>query len=200
MWRAARRSASVPGPRPSKRTTNSSISATASSTSVSMASRRDRAASVRAVSGIRAGVAADADAICGVYNEGVEDRVGTFQTWPSEPSDFVRRLAPDVREPLLVAVDGADLMGWAGVIPYSERPFYSGIGEYQVYVARAARGRGVGTRLLTGLADAAEARGYWKLVGKLFATNGASIALARACGFREVGLHRRHGQLDGEWL
>jgi len=28
---------------------------------------------------------------------------------------------------------------------------------------------------------------------------GASIALLRACGRREVGVHRRHGALDGEW-
>ena len=41
--------------------------------------------------------------------------------------------------------------------------------------------------------------GYDKLVGLLFASNGASRALAARCGFREVGVHVRHGRLDGAW-
>ena len=45
----------------------------------------------------------------------------------------------------------------------------------------------------------AELRGYWKIVGLLFPTNAASLGLIRACDFREVGLHQRHGQLDGRW-
>jgi L-amino acid N-acyltransferase YncA len=41
--------------------------------------------------------------------------------------------------------------------------------------------------------------GYWKLTGKLFPENAASLALVRRCGWREVGLHLRHGRLDGAW-
>jgi phosphinothricin acetyltransferase len=36
-------------------------------------------------------------------------------------------------------------------------------------------------------------------VGKIFTSNTASIAMVLACGWREVGVHRRHGRLDGEW-
>jgi phosphinothricin acetyltransferase len=57
----------------------------------------------------------------------------------------------------------------------------------------------VGLALLEGLADAARARGYHKLVGKLFTTNEASAAMLRAAGWREVGVHRRHGRLEDEW-
>jgi L-amino acid N-acyltransferase YncA len=146
---------------------------------------------------IRGAAADDAPALSAIYNEGIEDRVGTFQTWPSTRSDFADRVRCE--EPLLVAQAGGEVLGWAGIVPYSERPFYAGVGEYQVYVARSARGQGVGTALLTELVSAAEGRGYWKLVGKLFATNAASIALALRCGFREVGVHLRHGRLDGEW-
>jgi len=49
------------------------------------------------------------------------------------------------------------------------------------------------------VAAAAEERGYYKLIGKIFPSNAASIALVTACGWREVGVHRRHGRLDGEW-
>jgi len=144
----------------------------------------------------RAGLA-DASAIAQIFNQGVEDRVGTFQTWPSAASDFSSRVDGDA--PLLVAESGGRAVAWAGVIPYSDRPFYSGVGEYQIYVERELRGRGIGARLLSDLAAAAAEAGYWKLLGKLFASNKASIALARRCGFRQVGVHMRHGRLDGEW-
>jgi len=146
---------------------------------------------------VRPADAGDAPALSAIYNQGIEDRVGTFQTWPSTHSDFVRRVHG--QEPLLVAEAGGSVVGWAGIVPYSDRPFYAGVGEYQVYVARSARGQGIGAALLDDLVAAAEGRGYWKLVGKLFATNEASIALALRCGFREVGVHLKHGRLDGDW-
>ena len=68
-----------------------------------------------------------------------------------------------------------------------------------MYVRRTARGRGVGRALLTELAASAETVGYWKLTGKLFTENDASLALVRRCGWREVGTHLRHGRLEGEW-
>ena len=49
------------------------------------------------------------------------------------------------------------------------------------------------------LVDEAERCGLWKLVSRIFPENEASLALCRALGFREVGLYRRHGRLDGEW-
>ena len=91
------------------------------------------------------------------------------------------------------------MVGWAAVAAYSDRCVYAGVGEYTIYVDRGARGAGLGRELLEALAGAARDAGYYKLVGKLFTTNAASIALARRCGFREVGVHERHGRLDGEW-
>ena len=82
---------------------------------------------------------------------------------------------------------------------YNPRECYRGVGEATVYVERGARGRGIGWRLLEALAVEAERAGYWKLIGRLFPENEASRALLRSCDFREVGVHRRHGRLDGEW-
>jgi L-amino acid N-acyltransferase YncA len=52
---------------------------------------------------------------------------------------------------------------------------------------------------LEGLVKEAEDRGLWKLVSRIFPENRASLALCRSVGFREVGIYRRHGKLDGEW-
>jgi len=102
--------------------------------------------------------------------------------------------------PLLVATGEDDaVVGFARVSAYSDRCVYSGVGEHGVYVARAARGGGVGRRLLEALAAAAEQAGLYKLTSRVFADNAASRAVHLAAGFGEVGIQRRHGRLDGEW-
>ena len=93
-----------------------------------------------------------------------------------------------------------ELLGWAKVAAYSDpHDYYATIGEATLYVARRARRAGVGRALLVALAEAAERDGYHKLIGKLFTTNQASIGLLRRCGWRDVGVHVRHGRLEGEW-
>jgi L-amino acid N-acyltransferase YncA len=68
-----------------------------------------------------------------------------------------------------------------------------------LYVDRAARRRGVGRALLEALATEAADGGRYKLTAKIITTNESSIALFRACGWSDVGVHRRHGRLDREW-
>ena len=83
--------------------------------------------------------------------------------------------------------------------PYSDRCVYEGVGEHGVYVARAARGEGIGLKLLTALCEEAERTGLYKLTSRVFTDNAASRAVHVAAGFHEVGIQRRHGRLDGRW-
>src|SRR3954464_9404299 len=103
--------------------------------------------------------------------------------------------------PFIVAADAGsgDILGFARVSAYSTRRAYAGVGEHAVYVAPAARGRGVGVKLLEALAGAAEAAGYYKLTSRVFTTNAASLRLHRSAGFTEVGIQRHHGRLENEW-
>ena len=140
----------------------------------------------------------DAEAIARIYNEGIEDRLATFETR--------HRSADDIRDwvddgfPLVVVEDGEILVAWASAPPYRPgREAYAGIGEFSVYVARSERRRGAGRSAMEALAVEARRRGYWKLVSRIFPENEASLALCRAVGFREVGIYRRHAKLDGEW-
>jgi len=139
----------------------------------------------------------DIPAVAAIYNEGIAGRQATFETRPREPEEVAAWLQEDGT--LLVAAEGERVLGWARMTPYSDRCVYAGVGEYAAYVAAAARGRGVGRQLLDALCREAEASGRHKLIGRMFAANAASRALARAAGFREIGLERRHGRLDGEW-
>jgi L-amino acid N-acyltransferase YncA len=142
--------------------------------------------------------AADADAICAIYNHGIEGRQATFETSPRAPEDIQEWLTSSL--PFLVAVDESGrVLGWAKVSPYSDRCVYEGVGEHAVYVHPEVRGRGIGRLLLEELSLTAERAGLHKLTSRVFSTNHASLATHRAAGFYEVGVQPRHGRLDGEW-
>ncbi|HEX7058721.1 MAG TPA: arsinothricin resistance N-acetyltransferase ArsN1 family A [Solirubrobacterales bacterium] len=140
----------------------------------------------------------DAERSCAIYNAAMVERGSTFETEPRSVEDFSSRIASE-RFPFLVAREDEEVVGWAGLGRYSDRPCYAGIGECSIYVAVEQRGRGIGTALTEALATEAARRGFHKLIGKLFTDNIASIRLVERCGFSPVGTHRRHGQLDGEW-
>jgi phosphinothricin acetyltransferase len=140
----------------------------------------------------------DATAIARIYNEGIEDRLGTFETEPRLETDV--RVWIESGYPVVVAEDGGEVIAWASAPPYrAHRPAYAGVADFSIYVARAARGRGVGRVTMAALIAEAEGRGYWKLVSRIFPENEASLALCRSLGFREVGTYRRHAKLDGVW-
>jgi L-amino acid N-acyltransferase YncA len=140
----------------------------------------------------------DAEAIAAIYNGAIEERSATFETRPRSPDEIAHRIETSTL-PFLVARDADALAGWAALSPYGDRAVYAGVAEASVYVVPAARGRGIGSRLVEAIAEAARAQGIHKLLGKIFMTNAASMRLVERCGFREVGVHRRHGRLDGEW-
>ena len=146
---------------------------------------------------VRPATPADAEALAAIYNEGIADRVATFETRPRRAEDA--RAWIGGRLPCVVAVRDGAVVGFARVGPYSDREAYAGVGDHGVYVARAARGEGIGRLLLDAICRAAEAAGLHKLTSRIFSDNAASIAAHEAAGFVVVGVQRRHGRLDGEW-
>jgi L-amino acid N-acyltransferase YncA len=142
----------------------------------------------------------DAAAIAHIYNQGIEERIATFETEPRTAEQLEAILAErgDRYPTVVVECDGA-VVAWAGVSSYRSRPCYAGVAEFSVYVDRSARGTGAGRAALEALFVACQERGFWKLVSRIFPENEPSRALCRKVGFREVGLYIRHGKLDGQW-
>jgi phosphinothricin acetyltransferase len=149
---------------------------------------------------VRPATLSDAQAIARIYNQGIEDRIATFETEPRTTEMVAAWLgANGGRFPTVVVEQEGVVIAWARASEYSTRPCYSGIAEFSVYVERSARGTGAGRTAMHGLIEACEARGFWKLLSRVFPENRASRALCVAAGFREVGLHQRHARLDGVW-
>jgi phosphinothricin acetyltransferase len=153
--------------------------------------------SERAPLSIRPAEPGDAQRVSEIFNQGVEDRVATFETHQANAEDAGCWIEEDL---VIVAEREDGLVGWAKASPYADQhDYYDGVREATAYVERGARHSGVGRELLDALASSAADAGAHKLIGKIFTSNEPSIALVKELGWREVGVHERHGTLDGEW-
>jgi phosphinothricin acetyltransferase len=131
-----------------------------------------------------------------IYAEGIATDNATFETvvpdWPKWDSGHHKKCR-------LLARDDREIVGWAALSPVSSRRVYAGVAEVSIYVAESVRGRGAGKALLKALIEASERFGIWTLQAGIFPENVASVRLHKSCGFREVGLRQRVGQLAGVW-
>src|SRR6266511_5617521 len=149
---------------------------------------------------VRPARAEDADAICLIYNEGIADRA-TLETDLRTADERRSWLAArDARHPVVVVEHDGVVVGWASLNVFNARDAYRHVADISVYVARPSRGKGAGTVLLGRLVELAREIGFHKVVLAGFPHNAASVALYRRLGFREVGLYREQGLLDGQWV
>jgi phosphinothricin acetyltransferase len=139
----------------------------------------------------------DAAAIAGIYNEGIEDRIATFETEPRRRKEVLGWF--DAGYTLVVVEAEGRVVAYAAAFPYRSRICYAGVREFSVYVARADRGNGFGRQALEALIEAARGRGDWKLLSRVFPENVASLRLLASLGFRAIGTYKRHAKLDGVW-
>jgi len=144
--------------------------------------------------------AADAAAVAAIYNQGIAERMATFETEPRSPSTIAGQFGGRAgTHPAIVVEQAGEVVAVAWTSDYRPRRAYARIAEISVYVAKDARRQGLGRLALTTLIEAAERKGFWKLVSRIFPENVASRQLCAALGFREVGIYYRHGKLDGAW-
>jgi L-amino acid N-acyltransferase YncA len=158
---------------------------------------RQRVQGEEAVVQYRAASPRDAEAIARIYNEGIEERIATFETrrrTAEEIGDWI-----DGEYPMVVVEEEGTVISFANMSAYSPRGCYSGVAEFSVYTTSEARGRGAGTLAMRTLMETAQEAGFWKLVARVFVENEPSRKLLLSLGFREVGVHEKHARLDGVW-
>jgi L-amino acid N-acyltransferase YncA len=164
---------------------------------------------------VRLATEADAEAICRIYNQGIEDRVATLETelrTPEERRQWLAARGP--RHPVIVAEpetasggppttragQAAPIVGWGSLNQYTSRECYRHVADFSLYVERGHRGKGVGKVLLARLIELAREHGYHKMVLSAFPGNRGGMALYDAMGFRTVGIYKEQGLLDGRWV
>jgi phosphinothricin acetyltransferase len=127
----------------------------------------------------RAARPGDAEAVARIYNQGIEERIATFETRPRAGREILGWF--DDGHPIVVVERGGAVISFANASAYSPRECYSGVAEFSVYTAREARGLGAGTLAMEALISE------------------PSLNLLLSLGFREVGVHEKHARLDGVW-
>ncbi len=145
---------------------------------------------------------ADAPAIAAIYNEGIADRDATLETEPRDAAERTTWLAArSPRHPVVVALDATgQTVGWASLNPFNARESYRHVADISVYVRRANRGQGIGTRLLEELESRARTIGFHKLALAALARNVAGRHLYDRGGFRLIGTYVEQGIVDGQWV
>ena len=144
----------------------------------------------------------DIPAIAAIYAHHVLHGTGTFETEPPSPTEMAARRADVLGKglPYLVAEREGELLGFAYCNWFKPRPAYRYSAEDSIYLAEAARGQGLGARLLAALSEAAEAAGVRKLIAVIGdSANVGSIGVHRGQGFTQVGVLKDCGWKFGQW-
>ncbi|AMM25608.1 GNAT family N-acetyltransferase [Variovorax sp. PAMC 28711] len=144
----------------------------------------------------------DLAAITAIYAHHVLHGTGTFETEPPTLADMTARRADVLSKdlPYLVAEQDGEVLGFAYCNWFKPRPAYRYSAEDSIYLAEAARGQGLGTKLLAALTQAAEAVGVRKLIAVIGdSANVGSVGVHRAQGFSHVGILKDCGWKFGQW-
>lgn len=151
---------------------------------------------------VRTAAPGDVAPITAIYNEAVEH---TTASWDLEPQAVASRQEWFDRRtgdgwPVLVAEEAGEVVGWAALGPFRDKPGYLHTGEHSVYVRLSRRGSGIGSALLQALIHRARQRGLHVLVGGVSADNAGSVAFHERHGFVQVAHFREVGRKFDRWL
>ena len=138
---------------------------------------------------LRPAAPADAPGIGAIWNPIVRDTAITF--WPTERSEpeiaAVIRQRQDEGHAFLVAEEAAAILGFATYSQFRSGAGYARSMEHTIHAAPAARGRGLGRRMLAAIEDHARACGHRLMIGAITGSNADSVAFHAACGYAEWG-------------
>ena len=151
---------------------------------------------------VRAATIADAEAIAAIYTFHVLNGTATFEIDPPSVADWQLKIETILAKgwPIVVAVDGALVVGYAYATQFRDRAAYRYSCENSIYIAADKRGQGVGKLLLTALVQRAEAFGFRQMLAVVGGAEPSSIAVHKSLGFRETGRMNAVGRKFEKWL
>jgi len=143
----------------------------------------------------------DSEAIRQIYNLEVSTSTVTFDLVPRTAADQLQWLeARSGAHAVIVAEADGEVVGFASLSPFRDRPAYNSTVEDSVYVRADHRGTGVGGALLDELMTLAAQHGFHTVIARIVGGHDASIGLHQRHGFGIVGTEREVGRKFGKWL
>ena len=150
---------------------------------------------------IRPAVTADSEVIAAIWNHEVLNTSATTDTQPRTlEAQRAWLAAHGPRHPVIVVVDGGEVVAFGALSPYRAKPAYAWTVENSVYVKDGWRGKGLGGLLLDRLLTLAREAGHRSVIARITASNEASLALHEHRGFVRVGHERQVALKHGIWL
>lgn len=151
---------------------------------------------------IRIATEDDLPAILAIYNEVIET---TTAVYDYEPHTLEMRRAwfnakKEQGFPVFVAEEAGVVLGVSSIGPFRAWAAYKFSVENSIYVAAAARGKGVGKLLMPPIIKAAKDLAMHTILAGIDAGNEASIQLHRRFGFEEVAHFKQVGWKFNRWL
>jgi L-amino acid N-acyltransferase YncA len=143
----------------------------------------------------------DLESILNIYNQGIEDRIATLEE-DQKDIGYMTEWFNDHngRFAVMIIEDNQEIVGWASLNPYSNRCAYTGVADLSIYIRRDYRGKGVGTLLLKEIEYTAIKNQFNKIVLFTFPFNNFAQGLYRKNGYKEVGVFKNQGKLDGRFV
>src|SRR5205085_587728 len=148
---------------------------------------------------VRPATHADLPTIAGIYNWAVNQTFATIDSEPLSQEEVQSWYEAHVRRnPLIVAEEDGDVIGWARLMPWKQRGF--DIVEDLVYVDPVHHGRGIGRELLSRLIEEARASACKTIVASVAIDNQAGLKLHQGLGFEVVGTIRNCAFKFDRWM
>lgn len=151
---------------------------------------------------IRDATQADMAAILPIYNDAVLNTTAVFdytaRTLEAQLAWF--SMKQEQQLPVLLAVEGNAVLGFASYGPFRPWPAYRHTVENAIYIAPTLRGQGIGKQLLPVLFERARAQQAHVMIAGITADNIASLRLHQGLGFTQAGCLREVGWKFERWL
>ena len=145
---------------------------------------------------IRPLIASDFPQVAAIYKKGLATGFASFETKVPDWNTWNLKFLDCCR---FVLVLNDKVIGWCALSNVSKRKVYSGVAEDTIYIDRDYQGKSLGKKLLLHLISESKKNGFWTLQAAIFSQNKSSIALHKACGFREIGIREKIAKRDGKW-
>jgi phosphinothricin acetyltransferase len=139
---------------------------------------------------IRPAIDGDLAGVNDVYNHYVRTHHATFDVEPislDARREWASHFGVTGRHRLLVAVDGATVLGYATSSVFRDRSAYDRTVETSVYIAPDATGRGIGRAMYGALFAALDGEDVHRAIAGIAVPNPLSVALHERVGFTKVG-------------